>query len=183
MNIDRKTASRLLGVSIRTIDRYIRSGKIFANVDSGRIWLNKREIMLLRQPQKQNVSINATTRQADSPVQSQIRDKVDNTNFYQDLYNEAKRALNDYQQKLEQSNYRIGQLESQIIHPAAPKLIERSREDNFSLELLKKELSDKERELSSLREMVKNERAGRTALLILVYLLLAALPLIWYLLR
>ena len=43
-SLDRKAASRLLKVSIRTLDRYIKSKKLSSRVDSGHIWLNKDEI-------------------------------------------------------------------------------------------------------------------------------------------
>ncbi len=54
--IDRKAASRLLKVSIRTVDRYIVNAKISHEKRDGRIWLNKKEILNLKK--KKNVDIN-----------------------------------------------------------------------------------------------------------------------------
>lgn len=47
-DIDRKTASRLLKISVRTVDRYINSQKVSHERRDGRIWLDKKEIMQLK---------------------------------------------------------------------------------------------------------------------------------------
>ena len=47
-DIDRKTAGRLLKMSIRTVDRYLTSQKLSHEKRDGRIWLDKKEIMQLR---------------------------------------------------------------------------------------------------------------------------------------
>lgn len=44
-NIDRKAASKLLKVSVRTIDRYIKKKTLVAQSIGGRIWLNKEEVV------------------------------------------------------------------------------------------------------------------------------------------
>lgn len=158
-----------MGISVRTIDRYIRRGKLSARIgENGRIWLDKKEVMDLPRLEPVPVSVKRTT-----ALDSGHKD--DNVGFYQDLYEDAKKALNEYQQKLEQANYRIGQLESRIIHPSpAPKIIE--QRDDFSL-------IEREKENILLKEALKKERTARIIFAVLTYLLLAALPLIWYLLR
>ncbi len=47
-DIDRKTASRLLKVSMRTVDRYINKNKLSIEKRDGRIWLDKKEIIKLK---------------------------------------------------------------------------------------------------------------------------------------
>lgn len=169
MDINRQTAGELLGLSVRTIDRYIRRGKLSARIgENGRIWLDKKEVMDLPRIEPMPINIKRTTA-LDSGHKS------DNVNFYQDLYEDAKKALNEYQQKLEQANYRIGQLESRIINPiSTPKVIE--RHDDFAL-------IEREKENILLKEALKKERTARIIFAVLTYILLTALPLIWYLLR
>jgi hypothetical protein len=43
-NIDRQTASRLLNVSIRTIDRYLYSGRLSSVRNNGRVWLSNDDV-------------------------------------------------------------------------------------------------------------------------------------------
>ena len=47
-NLDRKAASKLLKVSLRTVDRYIKQKKLASRVVSGRIWLDKNETIDFR---------------------------------------------------------------------------------------------------------------------------------------
>ncbi|HPU94912.1 MAG TPA: helix-turn-helix domain-containing protein [Candidatus Gracilibacteria bacterium] len=46
-NIDRKAASKLLKVSVRTVDRYIKKKVLTAQSVGGRIWLNKEDVVKL----------------------------------------------------------------------------------------------------------------------------------------
>ena len=43
-NVDRKAASKLLKVSVRTVDRYIKKKVLAAQNVGGRVWLNKDEV-------------------------------------------------------------------------------------------------------------------------------------------
>lgn len=43
-NLSREAASRLLKVSIRTLDRYLKAKKMSTTIVDGRIWLNRKEI-------------------------------------------------------------------------------------------------------------------------------------------
>lgn len=173
-DIDRKMASKLLGVSIRTVDRYIRSGKLPAREQRGRIWLTKRDIMEFRRDE----AIPARTTIDRPPFAA-----VQNASFYQDLYEEAKQTLTEYQQKLEQANYRIGQLESHSIHPTANlKPIEREK-DFSSNDFFRRELADREKEITALKELAKKEKTSRIIFAILTYLLLILQPVFWYFLR
>ncbi len=47
-DIDRKSASRLLKVSIRTVDRYIVSKRLSVERRDGRIWLDKKQVLSLK---------------------------------------------------------------------------------------------------------------------------------------
>lgn len=169
-DIDRKTASKILGVSVRTIDRYIRRGKLSVREEEGRIWLDKNDLMSL--PKR-------ITPMFKTPVD----DRQLSPGFYKDLYEEARRAIAEYQQKLEQTNYRIGQLESQILQHSLPKSIERREEYPAERDLFKRELIDREKELTMLKELMKREKANRIIFALITYLLLLFIPLLWYLLR
>jgi len=60
-DIDRKTAGRLLKVSVRTIDRYINGNKISHERRDGRIWLDKKEIMQLKSSKRVDRSVGMST--------------------------------------------------------------------------------------------------------------------------
>lgn len=180
--IDRQTASLLLNVSVRTIDRYIRRGLLLARQEHGRIWLDKKDILHFEKGDRVPVKVNMD-RQTNIVARPKTAPAA-NTDFYRDLYEEAKKALHEYQQKLEQANYRIGQLESHALHPAANQrpLIER-RDESVSLDFLRKDLADRDKEIFVLKDLIKKEKNNRIAFTIVSYLLLALLPALWYLLR
>lgn len=183
--IDRKTASKILGVSVRTIDRYIRSGKLDAKRENGRIWLAKRDVNQF--PEQNALNVTPIIDKGRFVNMSTYGQKQLDVNFYRDLYEEAKRALHDYQQKLEQSNYRIGQLESQIMHPSnAPKIIEKTEQNknDFQItEMIRRDMSEKDKEISSLKESIQKEKSSSAIFATLTYILLAAISVIWYFLR
>lgn len=190
-NIDRRTASKILGVSIRTIDRYIRCGKLPAQQENGRIWLSKNDIANVKISESVRIPVAVVRPRrpvAVRPVVSQQVQSADN-NFYRDLYEETKKTLHDYQQKLTQANYRIGQLESQPVHvptPATqPKIVERinlSEEKNPNEELIKN-IADREKELFMLKEALRREKANRVIFAIITYSLLILQPVFWFLLK
>ena len=174
MPIDRKTASKLLRVSVRTVDRYIRRGKLPAHEKNGRILLDQDDIKTLQDSQHVSRPVAAVSKQREEHE------------LYRDLYEETRRALLDYQQKLEQAQYRIGTLESgagrsQI---SAPVHFEQPvRRDDTAIEFLRRDLSEKERELNLLKETLKKEQANRFVFTLLTYLLLALIPIVYFLMR
>lgn len=196
IEIDRRTASRLLKVSVRTVDRYIRSGKLNAQQENGRIWLDRREVMnfsngstsvAIRTPQhisSQRHTLRNPKTATSNPVQPLPRDTL----FYRDLYDEARKTLADYQQKLSQSNFRISQLETQILGtppPTKQSHVEEHAVNSMSAatELFRRELADKEKELSLARRNLTNERNARIIFSIITYVLLGLQPIFWYFLR
>ncbi|MEK7528904.1 MAG: hypothetical protein AAB592_03985, partial [Patescibacteria group bacterium] len=122
--IDRKTASQLLKVAVRTIDRYIRGGKLSARQINGRVWLSKQEIIDLKrgttflssenEDATESIDLRAVPRI--EPPRHEHRESPD-PGFYRDLYSESSKLLEERTKKLEQAQYRIGQLEAQSMSP------------------------------------------------------------------
>lgn len=130
-NIDRQTASRLLNVSLRTIDRYLASEKLSHVKNKGRVWLSKDEIVQIYN-ELHNVKTDtvsgslwqddstdtdmtneAPETDTDNIYYADTKNKTDSSNselpFYKNLYYETKL-------KLEQASLKISQLEAQIVN-------------------------------------------------------------------
>ncbi len=60
-DIDRKTASRLLKISVRTVDRYISSSKLSHERRDGRIWLDRKEIKQLKAQRRVDNAVDMST--------------------------------------------------------------------------------------------------------------------------
>lgn len=203
-NLDRKTASRLLKVSIRTIDRYIKAKKLSTQVIDGRIWLDKKEIGLF----KERNSGRSMTEVVDmsTPIMSTdgYMDKVDDmevinqdsTEFlstknknekiqnaiYKNLYIELKEEIHEKQERLEIANYRVGQLEAQLKNSIP--MLEYHRE-NYLNKQMEKDFKEKINEQNSLITKIslklKYEKLNKGIFLIILLIILSLQPL-WLLL-
>ena len=141
--IDRKTASRLLKTSIRTIDRYRQSGKLSTTIIDNRIYVKKEEIQDFvarqgRQRQKTYVSTKTRVDRDEAPEdngQDTARDTMDSQNertasssgihgrhdrdihldeYYKKMVDDLMQNIHEKEEKLESANYQIGKLEAQL---------------------------------------------------------------------
>lgn len=204
-NLDRKTASKLLKVSIRTIDRYVKSKKLSTQIIDGRIWLDKEEIDQLksrydRQGIVESVDMSTPKMSIDNYI-----DKVDgmevinqdNVDFmstknknskkmqnaiYKNLYIEIKEEIKEKQERLEIANYRVGQLEAQLKN-SMPML--QYHHENYSNKQLEKTLKDKIDEqgfaITKISIKLKQERFNKGIFLLILLIILSLQPL-WLLL-
>lgn len=133
-SIDRQNAARILGVSVRTVDRYIASGQIRKVKNQGRTWLSNEDIKTMVSQNKATVSDDVMSGLGSQTIRENLKtNHVSRDNFektevinnynkqavdedikYKGLYEDMKEELKDKNQKLQQATYRIGQLESQV---------------------------------------------------------------------
>lgn len=92
-NLDRHAASKLLNVSLRTIDRYMATGKLSHIKSRGRVWLSKEEILKLANqfdindtPVPEETAWIPATIMTDIPDENVIfnetKEKIFNTDFF-----------------------------------------------------------------------------------------------------
>lgn len=197
-SLDRKTASRLLKVSIRTLDRYIKAQKLSSRTENGHIWLNKEEIRKFKgghvstatvdnlNMSTPRVSIDMTM---DTPIDSVDRVEVieaknkqnqprEENDIYRKLYFDVKEELNIKQERLEIANYRVGQLEAQLRSSIPMLEFHRDKYQNEKeKEELKEEVIKKEKEIKEVFSKVKIERFNKRILLTILLFALALQPL------
>lgn len=175
----------MIGVSVRTIDRYIRRGELSSYARNGRVWLDKNQVTSFsKQPLEARTPVKDKTPQLRV---STIAAHQHDGSFYKDLYEEAKKTLGEYHQKLEHATYRIGQLESQILNvqssPAKiPEPVIAPRREDSLADMLKRDIAERDRDLHTLKEALKKEHTNRTAFAVLTYALLAVIPALWFIL-
>ncbi|MDD3861309.1 MAG: hypothetical protein PHP74_00210 [Candidatus Gracilibacteria bacterium] len=201
--IDRKAASKLLKVSMRTVDRYVKSKKLSTKFINGRVWLNKKEILGFKERQGVQVDVDEImVSTSDLSIDSRV-DRVDNVdkveiideeNFekfsskrsgksvsdevYKKLYFDAKDELREKQERLEIANYRVGQLEAQVKNSIP--LLEYHRE-NHERKKAEDEFSEKIKEsmgtLKKLSLEVKVATFKKRIAMIILFTILALQPL------
>jgi aspartate carbamoyltransferase regulatory subunit len=206
-NIDRKAASKLLKVSMRTVDRYVKSKKLSIQIINGRVWLNKKEIIDFKDRRLAPVNVDKIiVSTPDLSIDDNVDrvDRVDrvevfeNENFekfsskknenslsnevYKKLYFDAKDELKEKQERLEIANYRVGQLEAQVKNSIP--LLEYHRE-NYERKKVEEEFATKINEsITTLKKLsleVKIATFKKRMAVIILFTILALQPL-WLLL-
>jgi len=200
-NVDRRAASKLLKVSVRTVDRYIKKKVLTAQNVGGRVWLSKDEVNGLighknyetsdtevdmsilgesidivddiREPEIQRLSTSETRK---------IVKTSDSSYLFKDLYEKTKEELQEKQERLEIANYRVGQLEAQLKNSIP--LLEYHRESSEKrLEKAKmlEKISSDEKSIKFLSQRIRFEESHKKILFGILLILLALQPL-WLLL-
>jgi hypothetical protein len=194
--IDRKTASKKLNVSLRTIDRYIAIKKISVKKVEGRIWLNNKEIQKL-QKQKERMHRGISDRQSTLHDMSIDNGETLSTlgrqisayqrensagEIYKKLFDELKQEIYTKQKQLEGANYRVGQLEAKL-KESIP-LLEFNKAINAE-KRLKKDMEDEMKFLQTasnqLKKKIKEEKTNKLVYLFILFILLLLQPLWLYL--
>ncbi len=80
-SISRRMASKLLGVSTRTVDRYVKDSKLSTVTIAGRIWLNKGEINDIRFKNSHGISGGVATMSTSSMSIDKGVDSVDSVDI------------------------------------------------------------------------------------------------------
>jgi excisionase family DNA binding protein len=200
-NIDRKAASKLLKVSVRTVDRYVKKKKLTAQNVGGRVWLNKDEVESMSgyaEGPTMDIGVDMSTPVTSIDSPQDIHEEIDDTlstsqtrkivkgasssGFYKELYGATKEELNEKQERLEIANYRVGQLEAQLKNSIP--LLEYHRE-SAAKKLEKAKILEKigyaEKSIRSLAKKLKFEQYNKKVILTILLVLLALQPL-WLLL-
>jgi hypothetical protein len=209
-NIDRKTASRLLSVSLRTIDRYLATGRLSHVKNSGRVWLSKTEIVQLYKElvETDNDKISGSLwhddnvdNSNDNVVFAETRNKGNtftdkegndtDSQIYKSLYIDTK-------EKLDQVTFRIGQLETQLSSMIPVLEFQKQQrllqETTFSYQQKIQETESRSKQLMSRIEerevMIKekdkeieSERFNKAVIATVLFFILFLQPVLWILLR
>lgn len=200
-NLDRKAASKLLRISLRTVDRYIKEKKLSTRVVNGRVWLDKEELgrfKWLKVPVStvDNVDMSTPHLSIDNDVDSNVdnvgtpdeenvyststrkKDVYIEDKVYKTLYGELKDELREKQERLEIANYRVGQLEAQVRNSVP--LLEYHRE-SYSKKKQEKEFKNKIIEqgtmIKKLFNQLRSEKFNKRIFLIILLTILALQPL------
>jgi len=204
-NLDRKAASRLLKVSVRTVDRYVKKKVLTAQNVGGRVWLNKEEVNGFVSNQNQpnftptsdtydamstpltTIDILDDTAPQNDPTVSTSRiskslKEVQASQFFKVLYEKTKDELGEKQERLEIANYRVGQLEAQLKNSIP--ILEYHREaaeKKLEKAKLLQQLENAKKYISGLSKKAKFEEYNKKIFLTSLLVILALQPL-WLLL-
>lgn len=191
--IDRKAASRLLKVSIRTLDRYVRSKKLSTKIVDGRIWLDREELGSFRAAKGESAMVDRADMSISdmsidnsvdivSPLSTAPRKERSGKALYKRLFQDLRDELHEKQERLEIANYRVGQLEAQIRNSIP--LLEYHRETferDKQSEAKEIELKEAHKTVKTITTQLQYEKFNKRIFLSILLVILSLQPL-WLLL-
>ncbi|MEI7563607.1 MAG: hypothetical protein WCJ39_08495 [bacterium] len=164
-NVTREVAAKSLNISTRTIDRYIKSGKLSYKKIANKVILAKEEVLSLQQEfsslrQELNSEIVSQNTQSQAPHSNtstlsnrQLEDAIDQKieKFFL-IFKEKDKMLEEKNKVIFVLQQRIGELETKIKHMVA--LPDYTKEKQEAL-IEKQKLEEK---IGQLRNAIKNEK-------------------------
>lgn len=192
-NLSREAASRLLKVSIRTVDRYLKSKKLSSGFVDGRVWLDRAEVEAFLGSSDDVIRIDSvdmstsgmsidngvdTSRGSVHTVSTKSENTESERGVYKKLYLETKEELQEKQERLEIANYRIGQLESQI-RQSIPmlKYHQENYERNKAEQEFKEEIHNSLKIVQELNMKIRQLSFNKRIFLTILLIILALQPL------
>ncbi|MBN2095945.1 helix-turn-helix domain-containing protein [Candidatus Peregrinibacteria bacterium] len=202
--VDRIEASKLLKVSTRTIDRYMRKYRFKIRKDGRRVLIKRIDVdRIIKDHIGRLVDINDDN--FNDLMNGNGAEKTDNVSsltikdfkvkkikqgepgsveerIYKDLYQEVKNDLREKQERLEAATYRVGQLEAQTKN-MVPMLDFTKKEKELQEAYVTIEQKNKQagEAIEILQNKIRSERVAKWIYLSLVGLLLVAEPILFML--
>lgn len=202
-NVDRKEAAEYLGVSERTVDRYVRAGKLNCHKSGHHVYLSRAELSVFKSTLSERVDVEEIsvvetkkeeTVQAKKEVKemsvsptldlsSNVMKDVENQ-IFKGLYEETRQELEKKHREVEALHYRLGKIEYEIQNTIP--LLEYSKEkDTLEVEnkVLKEETTMVKDQLQRSLSELSTERKIKTVYLVVVvvFLLIITLGVLFYL--
>ncbi|MBU0727981.1 helix-turn-helix domain-containing protein [Patescibacteria group bacterium] len=200
--LDREEASKILKVSTRTVDRYIRKHRFKTRKNGRRVLIKRNDVdQIIKEHighfvdvNSTNLDINLDNENVDNGVSNVSNIKVDNLKVesikrgekedgvYKNLYAEAKNDLKEKQERLEAATYRVGQLESQVKNMVP--LLDYNRKEKELKEAhlaVEQKAIEGEQAVKNMEKKLRAEKIAKWIYLSLVGLLLVAEPILFLL--
>jgi len=204
--VDRIEASKILKVSTRTVDRYMRKYRFKTRKDGRRVLIKKTDLDKII---KENISrlvdikednlneiLNNKERNKESTTKLVVKNvevkkinrekssdkaKIEQT-IYKELYSEVKKDLTKKQDRLEAATYRVGQLESQV--KSMVPMLDYNKKDRALQEAysaMDARTKQNEETIQVMEVKLRSERIAKWIYLSLVGTLLVAEPILFLL--
>lgn len=180
-SVSRKEAAKILNVSTRTLDRYIRQQKITTvrrgrnitfNLDELRVFQQKRDRHL--QP-RLDVNENAFIQDLKNIDNKESYQESPSTEekVYKHLYEETSREIKKKDELLQGANYRVGQLEAKLQNMVPLLEFKKQKEET---DQLRKDVKTKETVCQTLAGNIQVEKFNKKIFTILFFLSLGLFP-------
>lgn len=178
-SIDRESASKILDISTRTIDRYIRSGKIRSVKKWKKIFLNNQDIEILKNWWiQEDYEIISPKEKNDTWFTIKA---LDNSKNYRSLYEDSIKIVEKKDEIIKDLSYRLGRAEVELKNSIP---ILEYKKTTFLLESSNNKTEEEKKELNnsieSLKDKIRNQELINIVLVWLFSIMLIVIFLVWF---
>ena len=180
--IDREDGAEMLGISTRTLDRYIRSGKLRAKKRGKKVFLHTEDVMRMKESDTSDIPRmhpKSEEEMALEPTSQFITKPL--IVSYKDLYEESKAQLARKDELIQDLSYRLGNLESELKN-SIPML--EYKKATFLLESSQSKSDEERKELTYKAEKyadeIKKEQNTNMILIIVLSFVLMVSVFAWF---
>jgi len=178
--LDREAAARRLGVSTRTIDRHIQSGRIKSRRVGKKIFLEEDDVESLRMEDTARSEEDYIVVLSEESLEPEITTKAkaeivpkNSTNLalaeFSRIYNDAQTAIAQKDEIIQDLSYKLGKAETELGNSIN---LNEHKKTTYMYETLKNQQAEKTREYSSRLQDLETELQKRNSALIGVIILL-----------
>lgn len=183
-SIDRWTAAKDLNISTRTLDRYIKSGKIRSKKIGKKIFLNNQDVEIIKKwwLQEDYEIIEPKGTRKDTKETKEVKlFNIEENKSYKDLYEDTSRVLEKKDDLIKDLSYKVGKLEMELKNSIS--LLE-YKKTTFLLETTNVKSEDEKKELVQsldiLKERIRSQEFLNIVLIIIFAITLIIVFLIWF---
>ena len=181
--IEREDGASMLGISTRTLDRYIRAGKIRAKKRGKKVFLHTEDVMKLKDGDAETTSASSYHTSEESVALEPMAQFVTKPLIvsYKELYEESKSLLTRKDELIQDLSYRLGNVETELKN-SIPML--EYKKATFLLESSQSKGEDERRDLNhkveKLADEVKKEQNTNMILIIVLSFVLMVSIFAWF---
>lgn len=176
--ITREQASELLGISTRSIDRYIKWGKLRSQKNGKIVYINKQDIDNLTGDGKNKHEI--IIKDIKSSQETQTKPIVNNTHWINMIFDSLKREIKKKDEEINELHNKIGKMEEVVKNSIS--LVE-FKKTQFLLEesrvSLSQELETTKKDLEKSTQQLQSEKNANIILLSMAFFLLLLVIIVW----
>ena len=178
-NITRQEAAKILKVSTRSVDRYIRAGKLRSKKDGKIIYIHKSDIDNLSPGSNNKQEVIITTKEA--PQEPVVTMTTNSTGSLERIYVDLREEIKKKDAAIQELSLRVWRAEE--IAKNSVTLID-FKKSQFLLEesktFLNKEVEELKIEKSDLVKKLKYEKTTNIIIISFLFVLLAITTIIWF---
>lgn len=178
-SIDRESAAKMLEISTRTIDRYIRSGKIRTTKKWKKIFLNNQDVEIIKSwwIQEDYEVIRPTEKENTGFTIKPL----DSSKNYRSLYEDSLKIVEKKDEIIKDLSYKLGRVEVELKNSIP---ILEYKKTTFLLESSNNKTEEEKKELNTsidgLKDKLKNQEFINIILVWLFSIMLIVIFLVWF---